>query len=970
MIHVFLSPPRHPVAGAGRVPWRSSTLLIALWAAACESPVAPTACGQLPQVTVNVGETSSVAACFDDANGDLLSYMAASSNPAVATASISGASITVAGVAPGNTTVTVTATDPEGLQGQSSFAVTVPNRAPQPRGTMPNVTVQVGSTTTVAASQYFSEPDGETLAYAASSSDDAVASVSVAGSVVTVTAEAKGDATINVTASDPGGLSANHSFRFTVPNRPPAPVGAVGAQTIEVGQSVTLDIAASFTDPDGDALTYTASSSIAAVARTSVSGSTVTITAAGPGTTTITITASDDDRATATQQLTVTVPQPNRAPLRVGSIPAQTIDVGRRATVNASRYFSDPDGDVLTYSATSSISSVARTSVSGSTVTITGASAGSATITVTARDPEGLTATQQARVTVSQPNRAPRPVGTIPPQTTNVGGRATVNASQYFSDPDNDVLTYSATSSNSGVARTSVSGSTVTITGASAGSATITVTARDPEGLTATQQARVTVSQPNRAPRPVGSIPSQTITAGETSTVNASSYFSDPDGDRLTYTARSSRTSAATASVSGSQVTVTAVAQGSATVRITATDPDDLSAEQSFTVTVQSGGGGGTRTYQTGETISTLPTGFWTPDVTSGASFQFSGGQVTISFNSGGYIEEAGTRYTCRASGGCRIVNRVVTQGTIEASGGGGGGGSNRAPAPRGSISDRTITVGETSTVNASSYFSDPDGDRLTYTARSSRTSAATVSVSASRVTVTAVAQGSATVRITATDPDGLSAEQSFTVTVQSGGGGGTRTYQTGETISTLPTGFWTPDVTSGASFQFSSGQVTISFNNGGYIEEAGIRYTCRTSGGCRVVNRVVTQGTIEAAGGGGGGTGQAASGEITSCRGVQIAPGIPTYRITIEGTVRANRTVSFVIVTGYANGQTMGVAQLGSIAAGQSKNFSVGGLLAAAQPITTVTCTAKLEYQTSGSTAGQDLLLRTTVRDKIGRIP
>ena len=363
----------------------------------------------------------------------------------------------------------------------------------------------------------------------------------------------------------------------------------------------------------------------------------------------------------------------------------------------------------------------------------------------------------------------------------------------------------------------------------------------------------------NRSPETVGSIADRTMTAGDTYTVDASSYFRDPDGDQLTYTATSSSTGAATVSVSGSSVTITAVAQGSTSIRITATDPGGLTARQSFSVTVEDGGGGGARTYGVGETITTLPTGFWNPDLTSGATFIYSGGQARITFNNGGYIEEASIRYTCRASGGCRIVDRVVQQGTIEATGGGGGGGGgggNRPPGTAGSIADRTMTAGDTYTVDASSYFNDPDGDQLTYTASSSSTSAATVSVSGSSVTVTAVAQGSATIRITATDPGGLTARQSFSVTVEDGGGGGTRTYGVGETIATLPTGFWNPDVTSGATFIYSGGQARITFNNGGYIEEASIRYTCRASGGCRIVDRVVQQGTIEATGGGGGGGG------------------------------------------------------------------------------------------------------------------
>ena len=171
-----------------------------------------------------------------------------------------------------------------------------------------------------------------------------------------------------------------------------------------------------------------------------------------------------------------------------------TLAPGGTATVDASQYFTDPDGDTLTYTATSSNSAVAAASVSGSTVTITAVAAGSATITVTARDPDDLTATQQAGVTVQQSNRAPSAVGTIPALMLAPGGTATVDASQYFTDPDGDALTYTATSSDSSVATASVSGSTVTITAVAAGSATITVTARDPDGLTATQQAGVTVT--------------------------------------------------------------------------------------------------------------------------------------------------------------------------------------------------------------------------------------------------------------------------------------------------------------------------------------------------------------------------------------------------------------------------------------------------------------------------------------------
>lgn len=93
--------------------------------------------------------------------------------------------------------------------------------------------------------------------------------------------------------------------------------------------------------------------------------------------------------------------------------------------------------------------------------------------------------------------------------------------------------------------------------------------------------------EPNRPPVAAASIPPQTITAGETASVNLSSAFSDPNGDALQYAATSSNTGVATVSVSGSSVTVTAIAAGSTSVSVTASDPGGLTATQAFAVTVE-----------------------------------------------------------------------------------------------------------------------------------------------------------------------------------------------------------------------------------------------------------------------------------------------------------------------------------------------------------------------------------------------
>ena len=282
-------------------------------------------------------------------------------------------------------------------------------------------------------------------------------------------------------------------------------------------------------------------------------------------------------------------PPPNRPPVAVGTIPAQTVIAGDTVTVDVASFFNDPDGDPLSYTVTTTNPEIALPTMAGSILTIIGVAAGTATATITATDPDGLTATQSISVTVEAANRAPEAVGTIPARTITAGQRATVDVSSYFSDPDEDTLSYQAATSNDAAATASVSGSDVTIDAVAEGTATITVTATDPGGLTATQSISVTVEAANRAPEAVGTIPARTITAGQRATVDVSSYFSDPDEDTLSYQAETSETGVATASVSGDTVTIMAVAAGSATLTVTARDPGDLTATQRTMVTVNAG---------------------------------------------------------------------------------------------------------------------------------------------------------------------------------------------------------------------------------------------------------------------------------------------------------------------------------------------------------------------------------------------
>ena len=125
-------------------------------------------------------------------------------------------------------------------------------------------------------------------------------------------------------------------------------------------------------------------------------------TARAPGTYHMRYRVQDDDGDTDSQPFTVTVNevQPsNQAPTAVGAIADLDVLLDTTTEVDVADYFSDPDGDTLTYAAVTSATYVA-VSIYGSMVSITGRAVGPAIVTVTATDPDGLFATQTIPVLV------------------------------------------------------------------------------------------------------------------------------------------------------------------------------------------------------------------------------------------------------------------------------------------------------------------------------------------------------------------------------------------------------------------------------------------------------------------------------------------------------------------------------------------------------------------------------------------
>lgn len=365
-------------------------------------------------------------------------------------------------------------------------------------------------------------------------------------------------------------------------NRAPTASGSIDAQTIPAGESVTVNVAGNFTDPDGNTLSFSAASSDDAVATASVSGSNVTINGVAAGSATVTVTASDPGGLSATQSISVTVEAVNQAPVGEGIIDDQGMVVGDEVTVDVSANFSDPDGDELVYTATSSDTAVATVATDGAMVTITALAAGEATVTVTATDPGELSADQQFGVTVEEANEPPVAEGTIDDVTVVAGSEATVDVVANFSDPDEDELTYAATSSDEAVATVSTEGAVVTVTAVAPGSATVTVTASDVGMLSASLDFGVTVTPPPVPPEIVDTIPTHDMIVDSMVVLDVSPYFEDAE---LTYAATTSDEAVAVASVDGSMVTTTGTGAvedsiSVAMLSVTATNEDGLSVTQ------------------------------------------------------------------------------------------------------------------------------------------------------------------------------------------------------------------------------------------------------------------------------------------------------------------------------------------------------------------------------------------------------
>ena len=736
-------------------------------------------------------------------------------------------------------------------------------------------------------------------------------------------------------------------------NSPPRATGSIPAQTMTVGgAAASVDVARYFTDADGDRLTYSASSNRTRIVRAAASGSTVTLTPVAAGTATVTVTARDPDGASATQSIAVTVDEPTGGapftddPLVRGVTPVRAVHFQElRSRVDALRARARLSAFAWTDVLTADATPIRRIHVTELRVALAEAYAATgrssppysdAVVTVGATPIRAQHISELRAAVVAletAPNREPQAVGSVPAQTLTIGGgRLAVDVAPYFDDPDRDPLSYEAESSDTGIVTVSVSGSTVTLAPVADGTATVTVSARDEEGLSASQTVSVRVRGPDLVlgpPTVTDDTPEADGSFGLSITVENAGA-----GDAPGTTLRYYRSSDPVITTSDTQV-------GTDSVSRLAAGASEL---ESITLTAPASAG----TYYYGACVEPVR---GESDTGNNCS---AGVRVTVEALQADLVVESPRVSSATVEAGASFTLSVTVR-----NGGDGGAGSTTLRYYR--SSDPTISTGDTAVGTDSVPRLAAGVRRVESISLRAPSSAGTYYYGACVQAVDDESDGgnncSSGVRVSVevSQPDlvvesprvssaRVEAGASFTlsVTVRNRGDGAARSTtlryyrSSNSTISTSDTAVGTDSVSRLAAGASASESISLrapssagTYYYGACVDPASSE--SNTDNNCSAGVRVAVESG-----------GSPIEGEVTSCRGRLIAPSLAS--ITMEGTIRAIRSVTSVVVTGTVDGAFLGTDDLGSIEAGRSKNFRIAGNVSVSG--TSVRCEARVRYR------------------------
>jgi len=207
-------------------------------------------------------------------SGGISPYTVSSNNPSAATATVSGDTVTVSGIADGSATITISdsASDSVTISVTVATALVVnPESLEIPAGGVGTATIS-----------------GGTSPYSVSSSNESVATAVLDGTIVTVHGVSNGAATITITDTITDDVADSVTISVTVISPLAADPTVVD---LDPGDNATVTIS-------GGSGSYSATSGNTSVATASMSGSIMTITAVATGNISVTITDSGSNVVT------------------------------------------------------------------------------------------------------------------------------------------------------------------------------------------------------------------------------------------------------------------------------------------------------------------------------------------------------------------------------------------------------------------------------------------------------------------------------------------------------------------------------------------------------------------------------------------------------------------------------------------------------------------------------------------------
>ena len=383
--------------------------------------------------------------------------------------------------------------------------------------------------------------------------------------------------------------------------------------SLMVEDTTTVDLNVVFTEPEDEALTFTATPADVTIATAVVGAEGIlTVTGVAVGDTKVTVIAKDPGGLQARQTFDVTVtakaPEPD-PPVTIDDVrdmyprltitPTTAADVSKEIELPADHTLMSEDPTIVTVAAAASApatsirwaSATDATTMTKNMWVVSAVSKGVTDVDVLDKTDASVHVIRVSVTTNLPATLAPvAKKGSITTQTVVVGTPGTVALADYFTvGESNAPLKYAPASSKDSIATVAEASGVLTITGVAAGTSEITVTATDAGKNTAMQKFMVTVT-PDPTAAPVakkGSIPTQTVVVGTPGTVALADYFTVGESNApLKYAPASSKDSIATVAEASGVLTITGVAAGTSEITVTATDAGKSTAMQKFMVTV------------------------------------------------------------------------------------------------------------------------------------------------------------------------------------------------------------------------------------------------------------------------------------------------------------------------------------------------------------------------------------------------